>query len=47
MTLESSSNSTEFGFNNIQYKKTQPISLFNPNQLQTLAQQPFWNEFSR
>jgi hypothetical protein len=47
MTLESSGNSTEFAFSNIQYNKTAPVSLFNPNQLRELAKEPFWNEFSR
>lgn len=47
MTLESSGNSTEFAFNNVQYNKTAPASLFNPDQLQNLAMQPFWNQVSR
>jgi hypothetical protein len=45
MTLQSSSNRTEFAFRNIQYRKTAPAGLFNPNPLQDLARQPFWNEF--
>jgi hypothetical protein len=44
MTLQSSSNRTEFAFRNIQYSKTAPAGLFNPNPLQDLARQPFWNE---
>jgi outer membrane lipoprotein-sorting protein len=41
MTLESSGNSTEFAFSDIQYNKKPPASLFNPDQLQNLAKQPF------
>jgi outer membrane lipoprotein-sorting protein len=44
MTLESSGNGTEYTFSNIQYNKKPPASLFNPDQLQNLATQPFWNE---
>jgi outer membrane lipoprotein-sorting protein len=44
MILESSGNSTEFAFSNIQYNKKPPASLFNPDQLQNLAKQPFWSE---
>jgi outer membrane lipoprotein-sorting protein len=44
MTLHASGNSTEFVFSNIQYNKKPPASVFNPDQLQNLAKQPFWNE---
>jgi hypothetical protein len=44
MTLESSGNSTEFAFSDIRYNRKPPGSLFNPDQLQDLAKQPFWSE---
>lgn len=47
MTLESSGNSTEFAFSDIQYNKRTPTGLFNPDQLQNLAKQPFWSEVRR
>jgi outer membrane lipoprotein-sorting protein len=44
MTLESSGNSTEFAFSDIQYNNKPPTGLFNPGQLQNLAKQPFWSQ---
>lgn len=47
MTLESSGNSTEFAFSDIKYNMKPPASLFDPDQLQNLAKQPFWTEAER
>jgi outer membrane lipoprotein-sorting protein len=47
MTLHSSGNSTEFAFSDISYNRKPPASLFNPDQLQNLAKQPFWSEAKR
>jgi outer membrane lipoprotein-sorting protein len=47
MILESSGNSTEFAFSDIQYNKQPPASLFDPDQLRNLAKQPFWTEAKR
>lgn len=44
MTLESSGNSTEFDFSNIQFNRKVPANLFNPDRLRTLAAEPFWNQ---
>jgi len=44
ITLESSGNSMEFAFSDMQYSRKPPASLFDPDQLRKLAKQPFWSE---
>jgi hypothetical protein len=43
MTLESSGNSTQFSFRDIQYNEA-PASLFDSDQPRNLARQRFWSE---
>jgi hypothetical protein len=41
MTLELTGNSTEFSFSDIKYNANPSANLFDPQQLQNLAKQPF------